>query len=477
MPKRNLAWMLIVAVIALLMWQLPQIIAGRDSVLRAFGPLVDARALIAKRYVEPIDEQALARGANDAAIRWMVRDYLRDPHAVYLTDDEYRNFQDRSDGRYGGIGADVWSIDDGLEVLSRERNSPAVHAGIRPGDIITHIAGISMAGVPLIDAVNLLNGPSDTVVRLRILRPSAENPAPRDIEVRRAEIRLDSARGWARTLDGGWEFMFDPHARIGYVRLMKFTPDVDERLDAAVQKLRRQRMTALILDLRENTGGLLDSALEVTDRFLESGLIVRTRGRAADEKRWDALRENTYPGFPLVVLVNASTASAAEIVAGCLRDHRRAYVIGERTYGKGSVQEVIELSAGGAIKLTTQYYYLPNGECIHRTAEAERNGTWGVAPNQSVPMNSDQRRRWLAAWREASREIRPAALVTGSAPADRPASAPTSDDLAEIRQRLLQDDAHLAAAMAYLHERLRLNNTLDATEGPHADAVPNFEGE
>ncbi len=472
MPKRNLAWILIVAVIALLMWQLPEIIAGRDSVVRAFGPLVDARAVITKRYVEPIDEQALARGANDAAIRWMVREYLHDPHAVYLTASEYQDFQDRTDGRYGGIGADVWSVEEGLEVLSRERNSPAVHAGVRPGDIITHIDGTALAGVPLFDAVNMLNGPADSVVRLRVLRPGGDETASRDISVRRAEIRLDSVRGWCRIPGGAWDYLLDSRARIGYVRLMKFTPDVDERLDEAVEYLRRQRMSALILDLRENTGGLLDSALEVTDRFLESGLIVKTRGRTADEKRWDALREGTYANFPLVILVNGSTASAAEIVAGCLRDHRRAYVIGERTYGKGSVQEVVELNAGGAIKLTTQYYYLPNGECIHRTAEAEKSGDWGVAPNKEVAMTADERKRWLAAWRDATREIRvrpdevphPANAEELSPPADSP-------DFVDSRQAVLKADSHLAAAMDYLYERLRIHDRETEASGPHADAT------
>ena len=470
MPKRNLAWILIVAAIALLMWQLPQMIAGRDSVIRDFGPLVDARTQIQKRYVERVDEDRLVRDAVRAAISAMISD-LNDPHAIYLSENDYRRFQKRTDGLYGGIGVEVWAVDDGLEVLSREPDSPAVRAGIRPGDIITHIEGRSIRGFPIVEAVNsLLNGPIDTQITLTVRRPGeSSDAATRELTLYRGVIKLDPVHGWARREGGGWHYIIDPQHRIAYIRLVKFTTDVDERLDAEVHKLLSKNLRGLILDLRENTGGLLDSAREVADRFLGNNeLIVRTGGRTADTKQWFASPEGTYPRIPVAVLVNGTTASAAEIVAGALRDHKRAIVVGERTYGKGSVQEVVELmGANGAIKLTTAYYYLPNGECIHRTPANERSGTWGVLPNLVVRLTDEQRKEWEAAWRDIARER----LREEGAPADgEPSTGDESIDVATSPDadeapdaitrvesealRLIERDPQLRAALEQLQRVL-----------------------
>ncbi|MCG8406347.1 MAG: S41 family peptidase [Phycisphaerales bacterium] len=448
MPKRNLAWILVVAVIALLMWQLPQTIARRDSVLKAFGALVDARAQIHRRYVDSVDESKLVDAAVDAGIRAMIHD-LNDPHAVYLNENDYKRFQDRTDGRYGGIGVEVWITELGLEVLSREPNSPAIRAEILPGDIITHIDSRPTTGMPLAEVANMLHGPPDTAVKLTVITPSDK---AREVTLFRAIIKLDPIHGWSRSPSGGWRFMLDPELGIGYVRLVKFTPDLAIRLDEEIDLLLRRNLRGLILDLRENTGGLLDSAREVADKFLERGLIVRTSGRKADEKQWFAMREGTYPNFPLSVLVNGSTASAAEIVAGALRDHKRAVVVGERTYGKGSVQEVVELNDNnGAIKLTTAYYYLPSGRCIHRAAKANRDGEWGVEPNLPVKLSDAQRSKWLVAWRDIGREI------VDDAP-DRPTTMPTSVKESEGREAveaLLNADRQLRKALEYHRELLK----------------------
>jgi len=474
MPKRNLAWILIVAAIALLMWQLPQMIAGRDSVIRSFGPLVDARAQIQKRFVEKVDDDKLVRDAVHAAITAMVGD-LGDPHAVYFNESDYRRFQKRTDGLYGGIGVEVWAVDEGLEVLSREPDSPAVRANILPGDIITHIDGRAVKRIPLVEAVNnLLNGPIDTRVALRIRRPEGAPAEPdRDVTLYRGTMKLDPVHGWSREREDGWRYVIDPKRRIAYIRLVKFTTDVDERLDAEINRLLSRGLRGLILDLRENTGGLLDSAREVADRFLGSNeLIVRTGGRTADTKQWYASPEGTYPAIPLAILVNGTTASAAEIVAGALRDHERAVVVGERTYGKGSVQEVVELmGANGAIKLTTSYYYLPNGECIHRTAEADEAGTWGVQPNVVVKLTEEQRDQWEAAWRDIARERMAVSThndesqtAEQSGPSTRPVtdSMPAADELdpeSEIAvgaeaSRLLDRDIQLRTALELLQSKL-----------------------
>lgn len=490
MPKRNLAWILVVVMIALLMWRLPQTIAGRDSVYRAFGPLVDVRAQIHKRAVAEIDDENLVARAVDAGIEAMIAS-LNDPYAVYFTEEEYARFNRRTEGRFGGIGVDVAPAPDGLEVLSREPGSPAERAGILPGDIITHIDGRDLRKTPFEEAVNnLLNGAPDTPVRLTVRTPASAaspegvpDPAPRDLRLRRAEIQIDPIRGWSRDSEGHWRFMLDPERRIGYVRLTKFMPDTLQRLDHAVDELIRQGVRGLVLDLRENSGGLLDSARDVADRFLAEGLIVSTRGRRTDGRQWFAAREGTYPAFKMTVLINGASASAAEIVAGALRDNRRAEVVGERSFGKGSVQEVIRIEgSNGAIKLTTALYYLPNGECIHRTLEAARDDRWGVEPTIPVKLTPEQRRAWLAAWHDVGRQPTPAPAsrvsetqpVPGKIKPDDSGADETAhtrfaeEQLRREAARLLEADDQLRAALDLLLRRLDSPRVTSPQPGPHA---------
>lgn len=465
MPKRNLAWILVIVTIALLMWQLPRRIAVGDSVYEAFGPLVEVRAEIRKRFVEDVPDEQLVESAVNAGIRAMVKE-LHDPHALYLTAEEYERFKKQTDGVFGGVGLDVWATERGLEVLSREADSPAVRSGILPGDVITHIDGQPLKGVPFVEAVNnLLNGPPGTEVTLTVLSPGASATLPsREIRLRREIIRLDPIQGWSRTAAGERRFLLDAAAGIGYLRLTKFTADAAVRMDAEMNTLLRQNLRGLILDLRDNTGGLFDTGIAVADRFLDRGLLVRQSGRKTDEKQWNATHEGTYPSLEMAVIVNASTASAAELVAGALRDHQRAAIIGERTYGKGCVQEVIQLEhGGGAVKLTTAYYYLPNGQCVHRTPETTANGQWGVAPTLPVTMTDEQRERWLATRREVTREVVPD-------PSTQPTTttAPSNEDndrLADART-LLEADPQLRAAVDYLRGKLTPRSKPRAASGP-----------
>ena len=466
MPKRNLAWILVIAMITLLMWQLPQTIAGRDAVYKAFGPLADVKAQIHRRYVEDIEDAKLTRAAVEAGIRAMV-DQLDDPYAGYLNPGEYDRFKNRTDGFFGGIGVEVWGTERGLEVLSREPKSPADEADILPGDIITHIEDRPTSELPLVEAVNhLLNGPPGTEVNITVIRPSTDDE-PRRLKLTRAIIQLNPVRGWSRAPEGGWRYMLDPESRIGYIRLNKFTHDAPQKLDVAVQRHIGAGMRALILDLRENTRGLLAAARDVADRFLDSGLIVRVAGRRADEKQWSAMHDGTYPDFPLCVLINGSSASAAEIVAGALRDHKRAVVVGERSYGKGSVQEVVELDGNsGAIKLTTAYYYLPNGQCINRGTEP--GGEWGVTPTVRVPLTDEERQRWQKTWQEIERE--PGATPESDAQAVDPAAESSADPLrAAAEKRVLAGDPQLRAALELLQNKLEPART--APERPAAAAT------
>ncbi len=446
MPKRNLAWILVVVMIALLMWQLPQTIARRDSVSQAFGPLVDVRAQIHKRYVEDVEDEALVSSAVRGGIEAMLEG-LGDRYARYYDQEQFERLQDRTAGRFGGLGIEVWATARGLRVHGVVRGSPAARAGIAPGDVITRVDAFPTAGLPLVEAVHdLLNGPPGTEAALTLVRPDGQGgEAMREVRVRRAVIRIDPIRGWCRTPTGGWRFLFDETAGIGYVHLTKFMPNVDRRLDSVVNRLLRENLHGLILDMRNNPGGLRDSASDVADRFLDQGLIVSTGGRRADGKQWYATRDGTYPPFHLVVLINGSTASAAEIVAGALHDHRRAVVVGERSYGKGSVQEVIPLAPGnGAIKITTAFYFLPNGECVQRTPAAIKSGSWGVAPDVPVPMTEQQQQAALVVWRELGGG-RPAGGSTQPAQGGGGASAdPGYYDRAA--RRLLAVDAQLKAA-------------------------------
>ncbi len=453
MPKRNLAWILVVAMIALLMWQLPQTIARRDAVSRAFGPLIDARTQIEKRSVYAITDDALVASAVEGGVEAMIA-ALGDPFARYMNREEYARFQRRTRGMVGGIGVEVAATESGLEIISVQGKSPAEHAGIEPGDIVTHIDNRPTRGLSLVEVVNgHLNGSPGSRLTLTIRKTGADNET-RELSLVRVEIEQDPIRGWHRTRDGGWKFMFDPDLGIGYVRIARFAANTARRLDAVTNELGRDGLRGLILDLRDNPGGLRDSALDVADRFLTEGLIVSIRGRRSDTKQWFAEHNGTYRAFPLAVLINGSTASAAEIVAGALQDHRRALVVGERSYGKGSVQEVIPLAPdAGAIKITTAHYYLPSGHCVHRTAAAVKNGTWGVRPRKRVSLTAEQRRTLRAAWRDMV-SVRPQAPTTQSTVAEvEPTLSPEAWRLEA--DRLRDADPQLDAAVQFLRRAIQ----------------------
>lgn len=450
MPKRNLAWILVIVMIALLMWQLPQTIARRDSVSRAFGPLVDARAQIHRRFVREIDDNVLVAAAVRDGIRGMLA-VLHDPYARYFTQKEHERLQDRTNGRFGGLGVEVWATPVGLEVARVARNSPAQEAGFAPGWVITDVDGVSMVGLPLVDvASELLNGVPGTTVKLTVVEPSGAAPSiPREVVLRRAVIHIESIRGWRRVSGGGWRYVIDPEARVAYIQLTKFRIGVSESLKAVIERLLRERMRALILDLRGNPGGVLDSARDVADLFLSDGLIVSTDGHRAHRVEWFAQRHETY-SFPVAVLINGQSASASEIVAGALRDHRRAVIVGERSFGKGSVQEVIALTGGnGAIKLTTAYYFLPSGKCVHRTQKTTDAESWGVAPTITVAMNDEQRRASIRVWRSLQSE--PVPEVSSTRPEGHAMTAlrQAKDDKASVR-RLEEADPQLRKALEFM---------------------------
>ncbi|MEZ4394475.1 MAG: S41 family peptidase [Polyangiales bacterium] len=331
----------------------------RASPYRRLGVLSQVMAHIENSYVDPVDEDRLV----DGAIRGMVASL--DPHSSYLNPEEYALLESDTAGEFGGVGVEIDARGDYLTVISPIPNSPAARAGVRAGDELISIEGRDARGLDVDDAVRRMRGAAGTRVRVVFRRRGVAEP-----------IRLTLVREVVRV--SSVESRLLPE-RVAYIALKAFQDRASVEVDRALDALTRSAggpLRGLVLDLRNNPGGLLDEAVFVADEFLASGVIVSTRGRdgtAQDEARAHAA--GTRPNFPIVVLVNEYSASAAEILAGALQDHRRATLVGTRTFGKGSVQSVIDLADGGALKLTIARYFTPSG----RSIQAQ-----GIAPDVQV---------------------------------------------------------------------------------------------
>lgn len=293
-------------------------------------------------------------------------------------------FNKHTQGRFSGVGIQIRKqYGEPIKVVTPLEDTPAYQAGIQPGDLITRINGKSAKQFTITGAVREITGPPGTSVTLTIERIGV--PEPFDVTLKRQEITIFTVKGFDRDEDGQWKFMIDEEEKIGYVRLTNFTEESINELRDVIRRLRDQDgMNGLIFDLRANPGGPLKAAIDVTDLFLEGQRrIVSTRDRHGKDWEMSSTGEAGFPDFPMIVLINGISASASEIVAGALQDHGRALVVGERSYGKGSVQQVLQLNNSNQafLKLTTALYYLPNGRCLHRDDDSE---TWGVDPDFEV---------------------------------------------------------------------------------------------
>jgi carboxyl-terminal processing protease len=312
----------------------------------------DAFERVRANYVRPVDDSELI----NAAIEGMVSNL--DPHSSYMDAKAFADMQIQTKGEFGGIGIEV-TMENGLvKVISPIDNTPAAKAGIKAGDYIAAINGASVQGLNLNDAIDKMRGPAGSKITLTILRTGDKNAPkkPFDVTMTRAVVAVDEVR-WHREGD------------IGYVRVPGFNENTASGLENAIRDLKKQigpGVKGYIVDLRNNPGGLLDQAVQMSDDLLTSGEIVSTRGRhAEDTQRYDAHGGDITDGKPLIVLINAGTASASEIVAGALQDHHRATILGMTSFGKGSVQTIIPLGeGGGALRLTTARYYTPSGHSI-----------------------------------------------------------------------------------------------------------------
>ena len=456
MPKRNLFVLLMMVAIAMVAW-LARDRAGHG---RRFAEVLGA---IERTYLEPVDQQRLFDAAMEGVFSRL------DEHSAFMVGDRRSQLESLLDQEFGGVGVELTRAEDhrGISVVSPVLGSPAWHAGIAAGDRILAIDGMSTLQMPLDEAFRRLRGQPGTPVLLSVSSPAAalsvaalsvaeeaDGPA-RDIALVREVVKTESVMGDRRRQDGSWEWTLEGEPAAAIIRIANFGERTPDELRRAVEAI-TSRMTGdekaaeqdaeqngrvssgvLILDLRGNAGGLLSSAVEVCDIFLDDGVIVSTMGRGAgdtetigDVRR--ATRGAALADLPMAVLVDGLTASAAEVVAACLQDHGRAIVVGSRSFGKGTVQSIMPLSDGsGLLKLTTSEYLRPSRVNIHRRSDDDDSDMdWGVSPDRGCEMTPTGRQiEALQAWRRI-RDVVPAkgGMAGGPAQPESQASQPRRVD-------------------------------------------------
>ncbi len=419
MPRRNLVWLLGIVGVSLFCWAVAQgslapprgplqfvrAIGGGGNDYEQLGLLVDILQLVEQNYVHQLSDKDRRKFIEDA-IQGGLQSH--DPHSGFMTQREYKSFRRQSDGAFGGVGIQINANRETkrLIVISPVVGTPAYKAGVKPGDEIEKINGESAQGISTDEAVDKIQGPPGSSVTLTIRHRGADKSV--DITLTRALIEVESVLGDLRHLgDPGksWDFMIDKQNRIGYVRLVLFGQKTLQELKAVIDKLEEQGLRGLVLDLRGNPGGLLDAAVGVSDLFLTEGKIVSVEGRTHPTRTYDAHQAGTQllpaDRYPMVVLVNEGSASASEIVSAALQDHKRALVIGERSFGKGSVQNLVPMEGGkSALKLTTAKYIRPNGKNIHRFPDSKPEDDWGVRPDIEVKLTPQEELEYLIARRD-----------------------------------------------------------------------------
>ncbi len=376
MPRQNLVVVLASAVLSIVCFR--QV----DSAHRSeYGQMYDTFAEVLRQvdthYLRKVENRHLFEGALQGMMGRL------DPYSAYIGPDQFADFVATLEQKFGGIGIEVMLDPESgkLTVTTPLADSPAFTAGIRAGDTILAIDGESTDGYDLEEIVSRLRGKKGVVVLTVRHRGESE---PVDISIGRAVIAMPSVLGDTRDADNHWNYFLPGEDRVGYVRVTTFGENTAQELEDALVWLHERQVRGLILDLRHNRGGVFDQAIATCDLFLKAGRIVSTRGRDGEElKVEEASGYAPYAELPLVILVDQQTASAAEIVAACLQDHHRAIIVGQRTYGKGTVQNVIRLEGGRSLlKLTTASYWRPSGQDIHRHLDVKNQQHWGVQPDE-----------------------------------------------------------------------------------------------
>ena len=382
--------------------------------LRTFAEVMDR---IKAAYVEPVDDKTLLENA----IKGMLSNL--DPHSAYLGPEDFAELQESTSGEFGGLGIEVGTEDGNIKIVSPIDDTPASKAGIQAGDFIVKINGQPTRGLSMTEAVDKMRGKIGQKITLTLVRSGG---TPFDVTLTRANIQVKSVK--AQLLEDGY----------GYIRITQFQVKTGEEVASALSKLRREngnkRLKGIILDLRNNPGGVLQSAVEVVDHFITKGLIVYTKGRIANsELRFSATGKDLSEGVPLVVLINGGSASASEIVAGALQDQKRGVVMGTTSFGKGSVQTVLPLNNDRALKITTALYFTPNG----RSIQAQ-----GIVPDIEVSRAKITREQDTEYYKEADLQGH---LGNGNGGADRPTgSSPKAKPMPQ------DDDFQLSQALSLL---------------------------
>jgi carboxyl-terminal processing protease len=318
----------------------------RDETYRQLNLFGDVFERVRSDYVEEVTDETLIESAINGMLTSL------DPHSSYLNVKNFAEMQIQTKGRFGGLGIEVTMENGMVKVISPIDDTPAAAAGLKPGDLITRLDDKAVRGLTLSEAVELMRGPPDSDIRLTILRQGKD---PFDLTITRAIIKIRSVRSRSE-------------GEVGYIRITSFNEQTEKGVRASISKFRKKlgdKLQGIVLDLRNNPGGLLDQAVAVSDLFLGKGEIVSTRARrSSDSQRFNARPGDIGEGLPMVVLINGGSASASEIVAGALQDHRQAIILGTASFGKGSVQTIIPINGHGAMRLTTSRYYTPSGASI-----------------------------------------------------------------------------------------------------------------
>jgi len=430
-PLRPTLALAAIALIAVVLLQSALAFRGARGDYGWFDPVVEVRGLVLERFVSPVDDARM----RDAAIAAMVES-LDDPYTVYVPPSDAAEFNKDMRGTYVGIGAEIDIVDGWLNIVSPLDDSPALAAGVQAGDVVLSIEGETTFGLTASQCADRLMGVAGSSVNIKVRHLDG---AEEDLVIVRQPIRARTIKGFRREGES-WDLLLDPEDRIAYVRITQFTDDTVADLRGALESI-TPPPAGVILDLRFNGGGTLQAAIETADLFLEKGTIVSIASRQGIERSWSGTDAPDDLDIPVIVLVNGASASASEIVSGGLQENGRAKVLGQRTFGKGSVQEVRELpDDGGILKITTAHYALPSGRSLHRTPTSE---AWGVDPDPGfhVAMSDEENRALVTSRRQFE--------VIGHQVDE---SVERWDDAAWLRGTL--GDLQLAAALESMQHRL-----------------------
>ncbi len=409
MPRKYLLSFVPAAIIAMIPSTTAVQAANPSNTYRQLDQLMDVFERVRAEYVDDVDDEKLIEGAIDGMLASL------DPHSSYLNMRDFDRMRTQTDGEYGGLGLTV-SMEDGVvKVIAPTDDTPAARAGIKAGDYITHLDDELIYGLSLDEAVDRMRGLPGTPIKIKIVRSGEQKPI--EVTLKRETIELKPVK-------------YEVKNNIGVVRISTFNKQTGEATRAAINAIEKQAGNTLlgfVVDLRSNPGGLLDQAIEVSDAFLGQGEIVSQRGRRkGDVQRYYARTGDETDGKPIVVIVDEGSASAAEIVAGAVQDHRRGLVIGQRSFGKGSVQTLIPMSQDTALRLTTARYYTPSGRSVQEA---------GIEPDITVPQLSDPNYKEQRFVREADlrQHLRNAAVkddkIIEDDDKDNPRFAKTATDL------------------------------------------------